>query len=92
MPVTRIYAVLIFILYKRDRRGSAAAGLGKSKLDHTSSDMSHPIFNSPDSRTKRKSTRPLTTSQERIFIGVAFVLAFVVQLAVAFDLSALIGQ
>lgn len=53
--------------------------------------MSHPIFNSPDSRTKRKS-RPLTTSQERIFIGVAFVLAFAVQLVVAFDLSALIGQ
>lgn len=54
--------------------------------------MSHPIFNSPDGRTKRKMPRPLTSSQERIFIGVAFVLAFVVQLAVAFDLSALIGQ
>lgn len=53
--------------------------------------MSHPIFNSPDGRSKRKS-RPLSTSQERIFIGLAFVLAFVVQLAVAFDLSALIGQ
>lgn len=53
--------------------------------------MSRPMFNETDTRSKRRS-RPLTTSQERIFIGVAFVLAFVVQLAVAFDLSALIGQ
>jgi len=54
--------------------------------------MSRPIFNSSDARSKRRSSRPLTTSQERIFIGVAFVLAFVVQLAVVFDLSALLGQ
>lgn len=54
--------------------------------------MSRPIFNNTADRSKRKSSRPLTTSQERIFIGVAFVLAFVVQLAVAFDLSVLLGQ
>jgi hypothetical protein len=53
--------------------------------------MSRPMFTNTESRSKRRS-RPLTSSQERIFIGVAFVLAFVVQLAVAFDLSALIGQ
>jgi len=56
-----------------------------------SSAMSRPMFNEADTRSKRRS-RPLTTSQERIFIGIAFVLAFAVQLAVAFDLSALIGQ
>jgi hypothetical protein len=52
--------------------------------------MSRP-FNDTEIRSKRRS-RPLTSSQERIFIGVAFVLALVFQLAVAFDLSALIGQ
>ncbi|HEY7689732.1 MAG TPA: hypothetical protein VH835_13615 [Dongiaceae bacterium] len=53
--------------------------------------MSRQIFTNTVDRSKRKS-RPLTSSQERIFLGVAFVLALVVQLAVAFDLSALLGQ
>ena len=53
--------------------------------------MSRPTFTNATERSKRKS-RPLSSAQERIFIGVAFVLALVVQLAVAFDLSAILGQ
>jgi hypothetical protein len=54
--------------------------------------MARPASNgSTNERSKRKG-RPLTTGQERVFIGVAFVLAFIVQLAVVFDLSKLLGQ
>jgi hypothetical protein len=50
-------------------------------------------MNSTDSnQKKRKSSRPLSSAEERIFIGVAFVVAFVVQIAIAFDLSSLLGQ
>jgi hypothetical protein len=70
---------------------------GKSKaklnLNMTSSTMSRPATsNSDTNRTKRKSSRPLSSAEERIFIGVAFVVAFVVQIAIAFDLSSLLGQ
>jgi hypothetical protein len=59
----------------------------------TSSTMSRPATNNSDNnRTKRKSSRPLSSAEERIFIGVAFVVAFVVQIAIAFDLSSLLGQ
>jgi len=55
--------------------------------------MSRPATNNSDNnRTKRKSSRPLSSAEERIFIGVAFVVAFVVQIAIAFDLSSLLGQ
>jgi len=59
----------------------------------TSNTMSRPATNNSDSnRAKRKSSRPLSSAEERIFIGVAFVVAFVVQIAIAFDLSSLLGQ
>jgi hypothetical protein len=59
----------------------------------TSNTMSRPATsNSDTNRTKRKSSRPLSSAEERIFIGVAFVVAFVVQIAIAFDLSSLLGQ
>jgi hypothetical protein len=55
--------------------------------------MSRPATNNSDNhRMKRKASRPLSSIEERIFIGVAFVVAFVVQIAIAFDLSALLGQ
>ena len=55
--------------------------------------MSRPASSHSDNNpTKRKSSRPLSSAEERIFIGVAFVVAFVVQIAIAFDLSSLLGQ
>lgn len=54
--------------------------------------MSRSTNNTDTPRMKRKASRPLSSIEERIFIGVAFVVAFVVQIAIAFDLSTLIGQ
>ena len=55
--------------------------------------MSRPATNNTDTQqTKRKASRPLSSAEERIFIGVAFVVAFAVQIAIAFDLSSLLGQ
>jgi hypothetical protein len=58
----------------------------------TSTTMSRSTNNTDTPRMKRKASRPLSSIEERIFIGVAFVVAFVVQIAIAFDLSTLIGQ